>query len=75
MKVEEKAMIHNGDLEIRNSDDAAKYKDVREIAGDVYIESNGMVDAPKLQAVGGSIYIASGAILNELYAKYNTGLT
>ena len=64
-----KEFIHKGNLEIRNQADAEKYKHLTKVTGDLYINSSAKLDAPKLESVGGYLYIYLGAelIANKLY--------
>ena len=51
--------VHNGNLEIRNSSDAEKYKNVTKVTGYLYIHSSAKLDAPALTSVGGYLSIHS----------------
>jgi len=59
-------MIFQGNLEIRNAEDAKKYKHLTKVTGYLYINSSPKLDAPKLESVGGYLYINSSAKLDAL---------
>ena len=55
--------IYKGNLEI-TSGNASQYKDLVEVTGYLYINSNAELSAPNLESVGGDLSINSNAINN-----------
>lgn len=51
--------IYEGHLIIKNSEDAAKYKNLTKVTGDLTIYASAKLDVPKLESVGGGLYIYS----------------
>lgn len=46
-----KYIIYEGNLIIRNSEDAKKYKNIIKVTGDLPLNSSGHLDAPKLEVI------------------------